>query len=105
LYLINDRFEQTKTFYSFLLDDLDNCVWHHGNGSPSYQIPEEDKAIFPKAIELCRVLSKNFSYVRIDWYIVKGRLYFGEFTFTTGSGTDNFYGTELEKKMFKYWVL
>lgn len=32
-------------------------------------------------IELLNVLSKEFPYVRVDFYEVDGRLYFGELTF------------------------
>jgi hypothetical protein len=31
-------------------------------------------------------LSKGFSHVRVDLYNVNGKIYFGEMTFTTGSG-------------------
>ena len=37
---------------------------------------------------LAEVLSKNYSFIRVDLYNVRGRIYFGELTFfpTTGMG-------------------
>ncbi|CAM4382592.1 ATP-grasp fold amidoligase family protein [Zobellia nedashkovskayae] len=39
-----------------------------------------------KMIELSKVLAKPFCYVRVDWYDVDGKLYFGELTFHHDSG-------------------
>lgn len=39
-----------------------------------------------KMVQFSRKLSKNFMHIRVDWYEVKGHLYFGEFTFYDGSG-------------------
>lgn len=41
---------------------------------------------FKKMKELSSLLSKDIPHVRIDWYEVDGRLYFGEITLYTGSG-------------------
>lgn len=37
-------------------------------------------------IELSEILAQNTNHVRIDWYLVKNRLFFGEVTFFDGSG-------------------
>jgi hypothetical protein len=37
-------------------------------------------------LKVARNLSKEFPYVRVDLYVVHGRVYFGELTFTPGSG-------------------
>lgn len=37
-------------------------------------------------IHIAEKLSANIPHVRVDFYVVQGRLYFGEFTFYTGSG-------------------
>lgn len=36
-------------------------------------------------IEYARILSKDFPFVRVDFYYVNGRVYFAELTFTPGS--------------------
>ena len=35
-----------------------------------------------------RILSKPFIHVRVDFYIVENKVYFGELTFTNGAGFD-----------------
>ena len=37
-----------------------------------------------KMLELCRILSKGFPLVRVDFYEVDGKVYVGELTFTPG---------------------
>lgn len=37
-------------------------------------------------LEMSRILSKNFAHVRLDWYIINNRLYFGEFTLYHAAG-------------------
>lgn len=39
-------------------------------------------------MEYSRKLSKDFIHVRVDFYIVDGKIYFGEMTFTNGAGLD-----------------
>lgn len=55
--------------------------------------------ILKKAVDLSRVLCKNFKLVRVDWYIYKEKLYFNEMTFTPFSGyipfTDEKFDIEL----------
>lgn len=43
-----------------------------------------------KIIELSQLLSKGIRHVRIDWYVVEGKIYFGEITFFDGSGFATF---------------
>lgn len=57
----------------------------------------EQKYLTPKPdcleelIEVAEKLSTPFPVVRVDLYIVKGKIYFGELTFTSLGGTMNFY--------------
>ena len=37
-------------------------------------------------VKLAEKLSEGFSHVRVDLYSVKGKIYFGEMTFTGSSG-------------------
>ena len=39
-------------------------------------------------IELAEILGADFPAVRVDFYEVNGKLYFGEITFFDGSGFD-----------------
>lgn len=57
---------------------------------------------FEEAVELAKMLSKSFSFVRVDLYIEE-KIYFGELTFTPGNGYIRFipssFDRELAKKM------
>jgi hypothetical protein len=41
-------------------------------------------------LEICRNLSEDFPFVRVDLYFTEGRIYFGELTFTPFSGMKPF---------------
>ncbi|MEH7086682.1 ATP-grasp fold amidoligase family protein [Neobacillus drentensis] len=45
---------------------------------------------YDKMIELAEILSKDIPFVRIDFYEVDGKLYFGELTLYPGSGFEEF---------------
>lgn len=52
-----------------------------------------------KMIELAEYLSKDFALVRVDFYNLDGRIYFGEMTFTSASGVDIFKPEEYDLKL------
>lgn len=60
---------------------------------PKYTI--EKPLSFDTMVEACYNLAQNIPYVRIDFYDIDGRAYFGEMTFTTGFGT-------LTKEFYNY---
>jgi hypothetical protein len=45
---------------------------------------------FDKMVTFTEKLSKDMSFVRVDFYETNGQLYFGEFTFYPGSGFEEF---------------
>lgn len=54
---------------------------------------------FKEMIEFSKKLSKNIPHVRVDWYEIKGKLYFGELTFYPASGFEKFEPEEWNYKM------
>mgnify|MGYP004724921933 CR=1 FL=1 len=52
------------------------------------QVPPPEN--LDKMFELAEILAKDFSLVRVDFYNVDGKIYFGEMTFTSCSGVDKF---------------
>lgn len=53
--------------------------------------PKIDRVIakpknFEKMIEIAKILSEDFPFVRVDLYNIKGKIYFGELTFYPWSG-------------------
>ena len=55
-------------------------------GIANYDIPMPKN--FDMMIDIANILSKGFSHVRVDLYNIDGKIYFGEMTFTNGSGLD-----------------
>ena len=54
---------------------------------------------FNKMIEISEVLAKGTKLVRIDFYEINGKLYFGEITFYPGSGFEKFTPEEWDLKL------
>jgi hypothetical protein len=52
-----------------------------------------------KLIKLASILSKVFSYVRVDFYIINEKIYFGEMTFYSESGIANIIPPCFEKRL------
>ncbi|EMF7616452.1 ATP-grasp fold amidoligase family protein [Providencia hangzhouensis] len=104
LQVIGGRFGDNGS-QEFYLDNLENCIRKIGCKTESSLVPKEHHQLLLKAMELNKVLSQDFNYVRIDWYISNGYLYFGELTFTSGAGLSVSFGDDLEKLMSEWWVL
>ncbi len=60
---------------------------------------------FEKMVEIARVLSTGFAHVRVDLYNVDGTIYFGEMTFTNGSGLDRIIPEEYDRKLGDLWKI
>ena len=43
-----------------------------------------------KMVRAAEIMSKDFMFVRVDLYEINGKMYFGEMTFTPGSGSGSF---------------
>ncbi|MBR2840592.1 MAG: glycosyl transferase [Bacilli bacterium] len=83
-----DRFEEHKmNFY-----DVNWNLQTFKKGKYGIYKGENNKPKnFNEMIDICRILSKNFQFVRVDLYNVDGKIYFGELTFTPASGLTPFY--------------
>ncbi len=65
-------------------------------------LPNKPKT-FEKMKKLSAILSKGIPHVRVDWYEINGRLYFGELTFYTCSGFIMFEDEKWDK-MIGDWI-
>lgn len=84
--------------------DFFDKEWNHMEFSGLNKKPHsEEKITKPKKYEemlkLAEKLSQNFPFVRVDFYYVKGNIYFGELTFFPKSGFGSFEPPEWNKKM------
>ena len=66
----------------------------------AYEIPKPKN--YDEMIMLAEKLSKGIPHIRIDLYNVKGKIYFGEFTFFHGSGINYFKPEEWDYKIGEY---
>ncbi|HAF30223.1 MAG TPA: carbonic anhydrase [Bacteroidales bacterium] len=51
---------------------------------------------FNRMLEIAKVLSKDFPFVRVDLYNIEGSIYFGELTFYDGSGYKGYLPDEFD---------
>ena len=89
LFYASERFAKDKggvkfDYYDMDLNHLDIQSYGNLNAKPeNYLKPFPE---FEKMKELAKVLSAGFAHVRVDLYLVKGRIYFGEMTFHHDGG-------------------
>lgn len=70
-------------------------VRHYPNSVNQIKKPEH----FELMKELARKLAKDFPHVRIDFYEIDGRIFFGEWTFYPGNGLEEFASYEEDLKI------
>jgi len=83
--------------------------WSSKKGKGKFTDPSdydiEKPATFDKMVALSEKLAKAFIYVRVDWYDVDGKLYFGELTFHHDGGNRPIEPTEWDTKLGNELVL
>lgn len=78
---------------------------YHPEWSIFYEKYQNGKGIVPKPkhlpqmIEYARALSHGFPQVRVDFYVVKDKIYFGEMTFTSNGGYNHFFTPDFQLTM------
>lgn len=78
----------------------------NGNMPPSVLKPDK----WDEMLDVCRKLSSGFSFVRVDLYYTDGNIFFGELTFTPGSGlspfdpvrSDYYFGKYLDVRQYSF---
>jgi len=85
-------------YYKDKVDFGITAAGKYTNGDNKY-LPEEIDTM----IELAEKLSDGIPFVRVDFYLVDGKVYVGELTFTPGGGSDPFYPLEKDLEIAS-WV-
>ena len=70
--------------------DRDWNIMDFERDHPHSKMPIAKPSSYESMIKLAEQLSKNIPFVRVDFYEVEGRPYFGELTFFPGSGMEKF---------------
>ena len=73
--------------------------YHYGN----YDKPVSPPKCFDDMKRIAAELCKGFDHVRIDLYLVDGRIYFGEITFANGNGFEEITPDEWSYKLGALW--
>lgn len=80
--------------------DMDWERLHFGRRSHPAETCEICKPVnFERMIEFARRLSKNTAFLRVDFYEVEGKIYFGELTFFPASGLELFEPEEWDLRL------
>lgn len=74
-------------------------VTNDKNGKAEVKCPPD----FAEMKELARVLSVGYDHVRVDFYYIDGRIYFGEMTFTPAGGRMRIDPPEWDEKLGRLW--
>ena len=93
--------EDEETKFDFF--DMDYNHLSVRNGHPNAAIPPEKPETFDKMRELAEKLSVGIPHLRVDFYEVDGKIYFGELTFSHWSGMMPFEPAEWDKT-FGDWI-
>ena len=80
MFIASDRTNvTTETKFDFF--DMDFSPLHIVNGHPNSVILPQKPNSFNEMKKLARIISEGIPHVRVDFYEVDGRVYFGEMTF------------------------
>lgn len=72
---------------------------HYKNFNKNIERPKN----YDKMIEFSEKLAKNIKFLRVDFYEINGKLYFGELTFYPGAGYEEFNPFEYDK-LLGSWI-
>ncbi len=103
LLLVSDRQSAGEpTKFDFF--DMDFQHLSVQRGHPNAVIPPEKPDCFEEMKVLVAKLSEGIPHVRVDFYEVDGKIYFGELTFAPGSGMSPFTPTKWDE-IFGQWLV
>ena len=99
-----DRFTDFKIdFYDTEWNRLPILSGNPKSGHKNNDIPISKPECADEMVEIAEKLSGPFPFVRTDLYVVNGKVYFGELTFISGSGSDPFYPLSMDE-MIASWI-
>lgn len=91
-----------KHTVDFNVFDLDWNRMDHYMAEPfKNNVPVQKPKNLPAMLDYAQKLSQGFSQVRVDFYEVNDKIYFGEMTFTSQCGRMNYFTQEFLKEMLK----
>ncbi|MBQ4153930.1 MAG: glycosyl transferase [Clostridia bacterium] len=101
-FLCSGRFSENGLHVTFFDNDWNVMPFERHYPSCKEGLPCPSS--FKKMKELASVLSKDIPFVRVDFYDVNGKIYFGELTFFPGGGMEEFTPEEWDYKLGE-WIV
>lgn len=101
LFIATDRESKEETKSDFFDANFRHLAFT--NGHPNANVQPKKPKTFEKMKELAAQLSKGIPQVRVDFYEVNGKIYFGEMTFFHWSGMVPF-NPEKWDRIFGEWI-
>lgn len=97
---MNRYSNHTRNVYdmNWNLQSWNQCLHSYDEIIPKPKCFEEMKKI-------ASLLSKGFSHVRVDLYVINDKVYFGEMTFTNGSGFEKIYPDSADVMLGELWKI
>lgn len=96
-FVCSDRYFGSGLKVTFYNNDWEKMPFERHYPSSEKEIYKPNN--FKKMMELAEQLSIGIPFVRIDFYEVNGIIYFGEYTFYPGGGTEEFTPLEWDYKL------
>lgn len=95
--IASDRFSEKQTRFDYFDRDYNwlDLTW----GSMYSETKPSKPELFDQIMELASSMSTGIPHVRIDYYVINGKIYFGEFTFFDGAGFEAISPEEWDEKM------
>lgn len=97
-----NRYSETgldNDYYTPEWEHFDFTRGHSHNAPTRCERPEK----LDEMIQLGKVLAKDYPFVRIDFYVINQKIYFGEITFFPASGFNPFHPDEWDE-IFGSWI-
>lgn len=101
LFVAQDRSSDMETKFDFFDSEYNHLDFI--NGHPNAESVPKKPVCFEQMKYLSEVLSNGYPHMRVDWYEVDGKLYFGELTLAHWSGLTKFVPEKWDK-IFGDWL-
>ncbi len=96
---ISEGLENHKTVHiSFVTLNWQFAKYMRSDYASLDVLPPKPKKL-NQMIELAKILSKNLRFIRVDFYEVNGKVYFGEITFHPNAGFNPFSSEEYDREL------
>ena len=97
MFIATNRQGEGETYFDFFDRDFNHLPFT--NGHPNAPVLPHKPLKFKEMIKMAERLSKGIPQVRVDFYEVNGKIYFGEMTFFHWSGLTRFEPDEWDYKL------